>query len=123
MEHRPVLTEYQECLKFWDETRKHPILRKHLAKIVNEGKRSTIQGARLKRIGMSAGLPDYVLTYRVKQYGTLWLEMKKISDYDDTSASQLHWQKVLREGGQCACFAYGWENALDICLDYLNGKL
>lgn len=65
----PDQPEYRLCCKLWDliQWAKKPGL--HAFHVPNGGKRSAVSGAKLTRIGQTAGEPDYVLLYAGKAYG------------------------------------------------------
>lgn len=117
-------SEMDECRAYWKWAQHNPTLRNYLYKIVNEGKRSPIHGRHLTQIGLRKGVPDYHLPVPNDSYNGFWLEMKtkekgryKISPY------QAEWMDKLRLVGQYATFGYGWEDASEKTLAYLNNKL
>lgn len=119
-----VATEYQECKAFWEWAQTNEIIAEYLIKHVNEGKRSYISAKFLKLIGMRKGLPDYQLPIPNKKFIGLWIEMKRTNQRNRKKDSeQVQWQDRLLNMGHCAIFAYGWEDAAQITLDYLNNKI
>lgn len=118
------LSEYQECKAYFEWAQYYPVLREYLFKIVNEGKRSKINGNMLKLIGLRAGLPDYQLPIPNKNWNGLWIEMKKRSHAGKTKKdNQNEWISKLIKVKQYATYAYGWEDAAKITMDYLNNKI
>lgn len=115
-------TEYQECRAFWDLAQYHPILRDYLIHIANEGKRSLYFGKQLKSIGLRKGIPDYVLAYPSGSYHSLWFDVKRKGTFGHR-VDQDRWIERLKLAGNYAAYAYGADEAYQLCLDYLAGKL
>lgn len=98
-----------------------------LIHIPNEGKRSLSYGRRLKLMGMRKGVPDFFLPIMRKNYGGLFLEMKRKKTYTASEKkkwfNQEEWLSVLKKQGYCTGFAYGCEDAVKITTDYLRERL
>lgn len=121
---RKSSSEYQECLAYWQWAQHYPIVKEFLIKHVNEGKRSKMTGHRLNMIGMRKGLPDYQLAIPNKTYYGFWLEMKKKEEKcKEKREEQVEWINKLRSIGHYANFAYGWEDAVDQTLGYINNRI
>lgn len=89
--------------------------------IPNGGKRDAREGARFKRMGVKAGVPDIAFPIPRGGYHGLYIEMKspngKVTDH------QKQWLKRLSELGYAACVCFSFEEARDDILKYLEGKL
>lgn len=79
------------------------------------------EAKRLKDEGMKSGVPDIVLPIARGKYHGLWIELK-VGD-NTASDNQLLWLDYLNSAGYCAALAWGWEQARDTILAYLEGKL
>lgn len=67
--------------------------------VPNGGKRSAIEAAIMKGLGVKAGVNDLVLPIMAGGYGGLWIELK-VENRNLTDA-QMAFHQRLREGGQC----------------------
>lgn len=122
VEHIP--SEYDECLTFYQWTQWHPRLKGNVIKIVNEGKRSVVQGARLKAIGLSKGEPDYIIPVPNRKYHSLWLEVKTVDErLKKQKKEQIEKINRLLKLGHYATFAFGASQCIQITTDYLNNML
>jgi len=99
--------------------------------IPNQGKRSKIGGHQLVRMGLKAGVPDLFLAYpREFGYGPLFhqhgmfIEMKHRNLKGTPTGGLTHAQKsmltLLDSVGYMCIVAYGWEEARDEILEYLQ---
>lgn len=90
--------------------------------IPNGERRDAVAGARLKRAGVVAGVPDLCIPINNGKYGALYIEMK-----DGTSGKVSPKQKevidALRKGGQCVSVARSFEEFVDIVRAYFLNKL
>ncbi len=84
----------------------------------NGAKRSMMAGKKLKAMGMSKGFPDIEIPYKSGQYGCLYIEMKREKDGKPTT-EQIEWINFLRTQNYYADFAYGFEEAKQIVMEYL----
>lgn len=98
---------------------RHPELQM-LFHIPNGGKRSKTEAARFKQEGVKAGVPDIFLPVPRGAYHGLFVEMKRIKDFV-TSAAQKKWIEDLNTQGYKAVICYGWADAAETILDYLEG--
>ena len=107
--------QHQEWLTQWLDARK--ILWWHTP---NEGKRNVRQGARLKRGGMKAGIPDVIIVTPAPN--APWargvaIELKKPKGKNSAkgrlSPTQRNWLCWLEQSGWSTCVAYGWEEAVE----------
>ena len=101
-----------------------------LIAIQNGGKRNVREAARLKRMGVRAGVSDYLLPVatwepsaatgpRLGSMG-LWLELK--AGTGKPTPSQLEWLRLMREQGYATQVCTGWEAAAQAICDYLELK-
>ena len=119
-----IANEYKECAAYYEWAQYKPILKEYLIKHVNEGKRSKLLGHLLKLIGLRPGLPDYQLPIANLKYIGLWIEMKTIDEKNKKQKPlQIEWLEKLRKAGHYATFSFGWEDARDITVKYLNNLL
>lgn len=96
----------------------YPELRLMFA-IPNGGLRDKITAARLKATGVKAGVPDIFLPVAIfGRYHGLFIEMK--ADKGTLSVAQSKWCFDLRDAGYEVVFCYGWEQARDTIIEYLN---
>ena len=86
--------------------------------VPNAGKRSLRMGARMKAEGLRAGVPDLCLPVHRNGYGALYIELKvkggKVSELQEI------WISRLRYWGNRVEVCYGWDEARDVLVDYLN---
>lgn len=99
---------------------KYPEL-KLLYHVPNERKCSAQEGTRLKRMGVKPGVPDLCLPVARGNAHGLYIEMKtKTGKLSDT---QRWWQSELNGQDYLSTVCYGWEQAIKVLTDYLEGKL
>jgi len=120
-----IPSEMEECRAFWNWAQLIPGLKDYLYKIVNEGKRNPAHGMKLRTIGLRAGLPDYHYPVPNEKFNGFWLEMKtrKKTKHDSLPNHQREWIEKLQKINHYATFAYGWEDAADKTMSYLNNKV
>jgi hypothetical protein len=80
--------------------------------------RNKIIGAKLKRMGTSAGFPDYIIPYAKKSYYGLYIEVKSANG--KLSPTQKEWFKFLNEQNYLAVSCKGWLEATKIVEDYFS---
>ena len=115
--------EYSECVAYFKWAQLNWLVREYLIHHVNEGKRSKTQGYYLNCIGLRKGLPDYQLPIPNENWLGLWIEMKTIDQRNrKQKKEQIEWIDRLIKIGHFATFAYGWQHAAEITMDYLNNK-
>ena len=118
----PVPTESVEQQRLFQWARMasgaHPELRL-MYKIPNEGKRSVVAGAMLKRAGMRPGFPDLFLPRPRGKYHGLFIEMKY--DRGKTSKDQEEWISLLRGEGYACAVCYNASEAIEIIEKYNKG--
>lgn len=79
--------------------------------IVNEGKRSVVNGGVLKRMGMRKGVPDLFFPKAMSGYHGMFIEMKRDTTCKP-SKEQLAWIDYLNGQGYYAKVCYGASEAI-----------
>lgn len=114
----------QQMLIKWSQQpsvrQRYPEL-KLLYHIPNERKCSPQEGARLKRMGVKKGVPDLCLPSPKGRYHGLYIELK--SELGRPTESQKWWQQELTEQGYLSAVCYGWKQASDCIVRYLEGEM
>jgi|ERR1700722_8378403 len=122
--YRIIPTEFDECRWFYHWTQTIGKLKKKVIHHANEGKRAAHTGHRLKLIGLQPGLLDYQIIKANPLYHSLWIEMKtRDKKKHRKNPLQDAWIAELLSEGHYATYAYGWNDAANIVLDYLANKL
>ncbi len=111
---------HQKALFVWAQQYAIPEL-KWLFAVPNGGARDKITGARLRAEGVKPGLPDIGLMVARGNYQMLWIELKK-PNVGKLSVAQSEWLSQASKCGHYSAVCYGWENARDVILRYLNGS-
>lgn len=111
-------TEYQECFTFTQWLELKQVLYFH---IPNEGLRTISSGARLKKIGLKKGVPDYFICSGMGGYHGLFIEMKR-KTHCVITPHQEYWLERLVEAGFYACVCRGAEEAINTTCEYLAGR-
>ncbi|WP_019024079.1 MULTISPECIES: VRR-NUC domain-containing protein [unclassified Thioalkalivibrio] len=99
----------------------------YLYAVPNGGNRGRIEAARLKGLGVKAGVSDLKLPLARGGYAGLYLEMKKPRSAFRSpreaeraiSDSQAEWRDRMIRAGYRWAIAYGWDEAREILTDYL----
>ena len=109
----------QETLFQWAEYQasKYPEL-KLLYHIPNGGKRDKVTAINLKRQGVKAGVPDICLPVAGGGYFGLYIELKVGSN--KPTKLQNEWLCNLNKQGYLATACYGWQQAAEILVAYLE---
>lgn len=113
---RPIATEDQEQIKLATWMTKQGI---RFYAIPNGGKRNLLEAVKLKRMGMSAGVPDLCIPIPSGSYHGLYLELKREKG-GKVSHEQAEWLAFLTEKGYYAQVAKGFEEAKEIILHYFS---
>lgn len=87
--------------------------------VPNGGKRNVVEAARLKAMGVKAGVPDLCLPVPMNGYAGLYIEMKY--GKNRTTKEQEKWIVALRQQGYKAVVCYGGEEATKELEEYLKG--
>lgn len=77
-----------------------------------------IQTAILKAMGVKKGVPDLHLPVASGDYHGLYIEMKALDGKPE--AEQLWWIEHLKANGYACAVCYGWQQATEVLLWYLN---
>lgn len=92
------------------------------------GQRHKAVAGRMRAEGAKAGLPDYLLAVRRGPWACLWIELKrpelrpKRGGRGGVAVKQSAWIDWLRSQGHGAIVAYGWIEARDVIISYLEQK-
>ena len=78
------------------------------------------QAMKAKRAGMKKGYPDIFLPVARGDYHGLFIELKVKGNYP--TKEQKWWLNELKKQGYKACVCYGFEEARQTILNYLNNK-
>ena len=93
-----------------------------VAHIANEGKRSVVYGARMKRLGLRKGFPDLFFPYARNGYHGLFIEMKRDEKAKPTH-DQTWWSEYLNKQGYRAVICHGSNAAIEEINSYfLHGN-
>jgi hypothetical protein len=101
-------------------------LRGHVMMIGNEGRRTVVQAAVAKRMGLLAGSSDLFVALPVTPYAGLWLEVKQNRSYSMSERKKDSWQRQeafqarMRSVGYAATFAFGAEHGIKIIKRYME---
>lgn len=90
-----------------------------IAHIPNGGARNAKEGASLKRQGVLAGMPDYlVLSHRLPSGNLIWIELKN-RDGGRVSDKQKWIHEKLRSLGDVVIIGHGARDAVDKLLKFV----
>ncbi len=99
---------------------------KNVFAVPNGGKRNVVNGRRMKAEGLKSGVPDIVVAIPIEPFHGMFIEMKnKTIDGKKagrTSANQEDWLERLSTAGYATTVAYGFDEAYDALLTYLEAK-
>lgn len=111
----------QEAIFSWCDInrRRYPELRL-LYHIPNGGRRDKSTAITLKRQGVKAGVPDLHLPVARGGYHGLYIELKKEDKSNRPTEKQKEWLIELQQQGYYAVVAYGWEQAVQELVTYLE---
>ena len=85
------------------------------------GQRTPQAGARRKRMGVRAGVPDIMWPVARKGFHSLWIELK--TDKGRLSPAQSDWLARLAVQGHLAVCCHGIQEALDAVAGYFGVKV
>lgn len=94
---------------------------KWLFAIPNGGSRDIREATKLKATGVKRGVPDICLPVKRGQWSGLWIELKK-NKKAVTSDEQKEYIAFLKSQGYGAMVCYGWEEARNMLIKYLEIK-
>ena len=115
-------SQEQQALFLWWRILGHRSFRLEtcqLFAIPNGGKRSLKTAARLKKEGVTAGIPDVFLAAPSGDKHGLFIELKR-KDRGKVSTFQKASMAALEAAGYACVVARGWEAAKQAILDYLG---
>lgn len=96
-------------------------IRDYFIHIPNEGKRDTKTGYNLKLCGLKPGVSDYFLALPKHGKHGLWIELKRRKNSRLTT-DQAVWLDRMRSLNYEAVAAFGWEEARDAILQYMDNN-
>lgn len=124
---RDIEHQEQKALFRWADYQSHAIPPLELLfAIPNGGDRNAVVAAKLKAEGVRAGVPDVCLPVARNGHNALYIELKRPADpfrkirAGAVRAEQQQWIARLREAGNHVVVAYGWDQARQAILDYLE---
>ena len=72
-------------------------------------------------MGLRPGFPDYQLPLPNGEYIGLFIEMKRVDPkLHKRQIQQDEWLAKLSRAGHYAVYTYGWEDAKDVCMEYIK---
>lgn len=86
--------------------------------IPNGGKRDEKEAAHLKRQGVKAGVPDLCLPVARGKWHGLYIELK--AGKNKPTEKQQAWIRALAKQGYATAVCYGWEDARQVIMKYLE---
>jgi len=95
----------------------HPKIKNLLFHVPN-GAATAARGAKLKKMGVVAGVPDLILCVTTKKYPGLFLELKK-EKTGVVSEAQHRMHKLLKKQGYKCVVCFGFDEAKQAIEDYL----
>lgn len=110
--------EDAECKALWEWAQLYPILRDCLFHVPNGGKRNAREAARMKGMGVRAGVHDYLLPVPRGAFHGLWIEMK--AGKNSATPAQKEWRARMQAQGYAAYIVYGWTQARHVIRWYLS---
>ena len=99
----------------------HRKLSDYLIHIPNGGRRGRTEAARLKGLGVKAGVSDLLLPIVVGCFAGLWIEMKARGG--KPTRDQVEWLERMDRCGYATAVAEGFDEARGIILRYLSGQV
>ena len=114
----------QEAIVEW--LNYHIVLKDYFFKTNNEGKRSEVQGNRLKRQGLRPGVSDIFIYYPCSGYHGLFLEVKRNKKYSLSEQSTSTWiaqekfLNIVKSIGYSGERCYGFDDCKRIIEAYLR---
>ena len=84
------------------------------------GKFVSLEGKRLKKEGVKAGVSDLFLALPSKGFGGLWLEVK--TSKGKVSKAQQSWRDLMRSTGYCAGVVRSVDEGIQVIKYYLGIK-
>lgn len=98
----------------------YPDVYDHAFHVPNGGRRDGRTGAKLKREGVKAGVPDIVVAYPQGNYSALFIEFKAARPHSaSVSVEQKAWLERLSKVGYMAVVCRGLDEAKKAIDDYM----
>jgi len=116
------MPEWKEQMYTVDWANMHPVARKCLLAIFNEGQRSPKRTAIMKRMGLRVGVSDLFMAYPAHGKHGLWIEIKKRKG-SKVAPEQAAWLNLMNSLNYVAVLCYGWEEAVNAIKNYLDGTI
>lgn len=113
----PGMSEDDEQRQLIQWCRTDPRLQ-FLFHIPNENTAGIKWGIRNRQLGVKSGVPDLMLPIPAKGYHGLFVEMK--TAHGKLSENQKKWLSALEIFGYRAVVAYGWQDAKNKIVEYLE---
>ena len=112
----------QKALMVWAalNTNNYPQLR-YIFHVPNGGTRNVREAVELKAQGVKAGVPDLFLPAPIGLFAGAFIEMKVKPNLP--TPEQTIWVGELRRLGYYVKVCYSWQEARDVLINYLEGKL
>lgn len=89
--------------------------------IPNGGSRNILEAKSLKKQGVKAGVPDIFLAEMRNGYGGLFIELK--IGKNKLTNKQKEWLDILNNSGYKCVVCYGFDEAKNVILNYLNNLI
>jgi len=118
--------EWKEQADIYQWTQTQEVLRGFTMKFDNERRRTVVQAAVAKRMGLLAGTSDLFVARPSGRFCGLWLEVKQAREYtpserrSETWKRQEEFQERMRSVGFACRFAFGAEDGIKIIRAYIN---
>jgi hypothetical protein len=87
--------------------------------VPNGGSRNPIEGAKFKRMGVKAGVPDVCIPIARKGYHGLYIELKRVSG-GVVSDTQRWWLNELKQQGYDTYVAKGAQDLINYVKNYME---
>ena len=113
----PGMSEDDEQRQLIQWCRTDPRLQ-FLFHIPNENTAGIKWGIRNRQLGVKSGVPDLMLPIPAKGYHGLFVEMK--TAHGKLSENQKRWLSALKTFGYRTVVAYGWQDAKNKIVEYLE---
>ena len=111
----PTEDQEQTVLVNWLDRRHIPFYH-----VPNGGQRNALEGAKFKRLGVRAGVPDICVCRANKTHHGLYIELKRLQGGRLTE-NQSYWQRLLEREGYKWVLALGAADAIKAVEEYLRG--
>ena len=113
-------SDHQQALFQWSKLMQHQYPELSLLHAIGNGNasRSVIQGARMKREGVKSGVFDLFMPVARGIHHGMYVEMKIKGGR--VSENQKWWLIETTKQGYLSVVCYGWQEASEAIMDYLN---